>query len=196
MVVPTMDSEILAGERAHHRRFRIAWRSVAGLLLAGAAAGLIVAAFHTSRRSGWVVTIGGLAIGLGLFLLARWGTRAGTNTLVTPGPWSYGQVYSGHQQREIWNAMGKVLLGLGMSFDRVAKTTALATRPGTFLYRRGVHLIDVQPSADHDGWFVITVFSQPDLPTTITDFGRGASINQALLAAVPGFRRPDDPELG
>ena len=46
--------------------------------------------------------------------------------LVTGGPWSWGQVYSGHQQREIWNSMGKVLVGQSMSFDRVSKTTALA----------------------------------------------------------------------
>lgn len=190
-----MDSEILASERAHHRRFRLIWRLVAGVMVIGSLIGLVYAAFATSQRSGWTVTIGLLAIVGAVYAVERWQTRKSSTDLVTAGPWSWGQVYSGHQSREIWNSMGKVLVGQGMSFDRVAKTTALAQRPGSFLYRKGVHLIDVQPSQDHHGWFVVTVFCQPDLPTTVTDFGRGAGINQALLEAVPGFRRPGDPEL-
>ncbi len=190
-----MDSEILASERAHHRRFRIIWQSLAGVLVFGALIGLIFAAFATNQRSGWIVTIGLVAIIGFVIAFERMMSRRTEADLVTGGPWSWGQVYSGHQQREIWNSMGKVLVGQSMSFDRVSKTTALAQRPGTFLYRKGVHLIDVQPSNDHPGWFVITVFCQPDLATTVTDFGRGAGINQALLEAVPGHRRPDDPEL-
>ncbi|GAA2180742.1 hypothetical protein GCM10009785_12870 [Brooklawnia cerclae] len=190
-----MDSEILASEQRHHRRFRRIYRSALFVILAAAVFGLVVAGFKIGARTGWIVTVGLVVIALVLVGMHFWLGRRDEDALASSGPWSFGQVYSGHQQRAIWNAMGQVLTGQRMSVTRVTSTTALCERPGSFLYRKGVHLVDVRESADHPGWFVVTVFASPDLPTTITDFGRGAGINHALLAAVPGHRKPGDPEL-
>ncbi len=190
-----MDSEILASERAHHRRFRLIYRIVVGVVLGSAAVGLVYAAFLTNERSGWAVTIGVGVIALGVLGVSWRMDRTDSDGLVTTGPWSYGQVYSGSQRQDIWNSMGKVIVRNQMGFKRITASTALCERPGSFLFRKGVHLIDVQDSHDHPGWFVVTVFASPDLPTTITDFGRGAGINSALLAAVPGHVKPGDPAL-
>lgn len=190
-----MDSEILASERAHHRRFRHIYRSALGVLLTGAAIGLVYAGFATSQRAGWIVTIGLAVIAVGVVAMALRMDRKHPDELATTGPWSWGQVYSGSQQREIWNSMGKVIVRNGMSFKRLTQSTAMCERPGSFLYRKGVHLLDVRSSQDHPGWFVVTVFASPDLPTTLTDMGRGAGVNNDLLAAVPGYRKPDDPAL-
>lgn len=190
-----MDSEIFASERIHHQRFRLIYRSVLGVLLVGAAVLLVWSGFSVSPRAGWVVSIGLLAIVAVVLVMMFRMDRAHPDMLVTTGPWSHGQVYSGSREREIWNAMGKVILRHQMGFRRLTKTTAMADRPGSFLYRKGVHLIDVRDSQDHPGWLVVSVFSTPDLPTTLTDFGRGSGINNELLSAVPGYRRPDDPDL-
>lgn len=190
-----MDSEIFASERAHHRRFRLIYRLAAGLLLVGASALLIWAGFLVSQRAGWVVSIGLLAMTAVILLMVWRMDRQPPDELATSGPWSHGQVYSGSQQREIWNAMGKVVVRHQMGFKRLTETTAMAERPGSFLYRKGVHLIDVRSSQDHPGWFVVSVFASPDLPTTVTDFGRGSGINNELLSRVPGFRKPGDPDL-
>ncbi len=191
-----MDIEILAEERAHHRRFRLIYRALLILILTLGSIGLVYAGFQTNQRAGWIVTVGLVVIAAVVTTMALRMDRRRPDQLVTTGPWSWGQVYSGHQQREIWNSMGKVLSQHGLGFRRLTNTTGLSERGGTFVYRKGHHLLDVRPSEDHPGWLVITVQSAPDLPTTITDFGRGAAINDDLLNAVPGFRRPDDPELG
>lgn len=191
-----MDSEIFASERNHHLRFRLIYRILLGILLLGAAVLLVWAAFSVSARSGWVVSIG-FAVITALVLAMAWRMdRAHPDLLATTGPWSHGQVYSGSQPNEIWNSMGKVVVRHQMGFRRLTQTTAMADRPGSFLYRKGVHLIDVRDSEDHPGWTVVSVFAAPDLPTTMTDFGRGSGINNELLSAVPGHRRPGDPDLG
>lgn len=191
-----MDSEIFASERNHHLRFRFIYRVLLGILLLGAAVLLVWAAFSVSARSGWVVSIG-FAVITALVLAMAWRMdRAHPDLLATTGPWSHGQVYSGSQANEIWNSMGKVVVRHQMGFRRLTQTTAMADRPSSFLYRKGVHLIDVRDSEDHPGWTVVSVFAAPDLPTTMTDFGRGSGINNELLSAVPGHRRPGDPDLG
>ena len=191
-----MDSEIFASERNHHLRFRFIYRVLLGILLLGAAVLLVWAAFSVSARSGWVVSIG-FAVITALVLAMAWRMdRAHPDLLATTGPWSHGQVYSGSQPNEIWNSMGKVVVRHQMGFRRLTQTTAMADRPSSFLYRKGVHLIDVRDSEDHPGWTVVSVFATPDLPTTMTDFGRGSGINNELLSAVPGHRRPGDPDLG
>ena len=191
-----MDSEIFASERIHHQRFRLIYRIALGVLLVGAVALLVWSGFSVSARAGWVVSIGLLAIvAVVLVMMARM-DRPHPDMLVTTGPWSQGRVYSGSQEREIWNAMGRVIIRHQLGFRRLTKTTAMCERPGSFLYRKGVHLIDVRDSVDHPGWLVVSVFASPDLPTTLTDFGRGSGINNELLNAVPGFRKPDDPDLG
>lgn len=189
------DRDIFASEQAHHRRFRLIYRIVAGTLLAGGAVLLVWAGFVVSARAGWVVTIGVVAITIGVVAMAMRMDRQHPDHLATSGPWSHGQVYSGAQEREIWNSLGKVVVRHQMGFKRLTKTTAMANRPGSFLYRKGINLIDVRPSLDHPGWFVISVFATPDLPTTVTDFGRGRGINNELLDHVPGYRKPGDPEL-
>lgn len=185
-----MDSEILAKERAHHRRFRAIYRIGLFLVLGGASLGLIFAAFNSSARSGWVMLIGISAIAAGVTAMSIRMDRKVSSELASNGPWSFGQVYSAAKPRQIWNSMGEVLVKYGTNLDRLTETTALAQRPGSFLYRRGHHLLDVRESADHPGWMVISVMAAPDLPTTVTDFGRGQGINTELLAAVPGYRTP------
>lgn len=190
-----MDSEILASERARHRRFRTIYRLILGVLLAGASVLLVWAGFLTNQRAGWITTFG-LAGVVAVILVMVWRMdRMHPEELATTGPWSFGQVYSGSQEREIWNSMGKVIVRHQMGFKRLTKATAMAERPGSFLYRKGVHLIDVRSSADHPGWFVVSVFANPDLPTTVTDFGRGHHINSELLSHVPGYRKPGHPDL-
>lgn len=190
-----MDSEILASERAHHRRFRAIYNIALLLVLSLAAVGLVYASFAVNARAGWVTTLGLLLIAVAVLLMWWRMDRTLPNELSSTGPWSFGQVYSGSARKDIWNSMGKVIVRNSMSFTRITRETGMCERPGSFLYRKGSHLLDVRPSQDHPGWFVISVFSSPDLPTTITDFGRGRGINSALLEAVPGYRRPDDPEL-
>lgn len=185
-----MDSEIFASERAHHRRFRLIYRSLAGLLMCGAGVGIVIAAFHTSQRASWITLAGVVLITITVVGVALWTDRPKADSLVSRGPWSFGQVYSREPQKAIWNAMGKILVANEMGFTRLTSSSAMSERPGTMLYRKGVHLIDVRASTDHPGWRVITVFSSPDLPTTITDFGRGANINQDLLTAVPKYVAP------
>lgn len=190
-----MDIEILADERAKQRRFRGIYRVVTGAVLGAAMIGLVVAAFAVSDRSGWIVTLGLGAIiavvGLMIWLL----DRRHPNQLSSAGPWSHGQVYSGAQPKQIWNALGKVIVRHRLGFTRLTDKTAMLERPGSFLYRKGHHLLDVRRSEQCPGWYVITVQSAPDLPTTLTDFGRGRGINDELLAAVPGLRKPGDAEL-
>ncbi len=191
-----MDSEIFASERNHHQRFRLIYRILLGVLLLGAAVLLVWVAFSVNTRSGWVVSVGLIVI-TGVVVAMAWRMdRERPDMLVTTGPWSQGQVYSGSQSNEIWNSMGKVIVRHQMGFRRLTKTTAMADRPGSFLYRKGVHLIDVRDSEDHPGWVVVPVCGTPDLPTTMTDFGRGSGINNELLSAVTGHRRPGDPDLG
>ena len=191
-----MDSEIFASERNHHQRFRLIYRILLGVLLLGAAVLLVWVAFSVNTRSGWVVSVGLVAI-TGVVVAMAWRMdRERSDMLVTTGPWSQGRVYSGSQSNEIWNSMGKVIVRHQMGFRRLTKTTAMADRPGSFLYRKGVNLIDLRDSEDQPGWVVVSVFATPDLPTTMTDFGRGSGINNELLSAVPGHRRPGDPDLG
>ena len=191
-----MDSEIFASERIHHQRFRLIYRIALGVLVLGAVVLLVWSGFSVSARAGWVVSIGLLAIVAVVLMMMTRMDRPHPDMLVTTGPWSHGRVYSGSQEREIWNAMGKVIIRHQLGFRRLTETTAMCERPGSFLYRKGVHLIDVRDSVDHPGWLVVSVFASPDLPTTLTDFGRGSGINNELLSAVPGFRKPDDPDLG
>jgi hypothetical protein len=108
---------------------------------------------------------------------------------------SWGQVYSGAQSREIWNSMGGVILRARPGDHPDHPQTAMLERKGSFLYRKGIHLLDVRESVDHLGWLVVTVQSAPDLPTSITDFGRGHGINSELLGSVAGIPQPDDAEL-
>lgn len=186
-----MDSEILASERAHHRRFRSIYRTGLALVLGGGALGAIVLGFNISARSGWVTTIGIAVVVVGVAAAALRMDRRLPGELASSGPWSFGQVYSGAQSEKIWNSMGVVLVKYQTNLNRLTGTTAMAERPGSFLYRKGHHLLDVRDSVDHPGWTVVTVMSAPDLPTTISDFGRGQGINHELLAAVPGFRTPN-----
>lgn len=189
------DRDVFASEIARHRQFRLIYRVVLGVLVIGGALLLVWAGFLVGPRAGWVVTIGLAAIGAGVVTMATRMDREHPDHLATSGPWSHGQVYSGAQDREIWNSMGKVIVRHQMGVKRLTKTTALADRPSSFLHRKGIHLIDVRSSNDHPGWFVITVFASPDLPTTMTDFGRGRGINNELLSHVPGYRKPGDPDL-
>lgn len=188
-----MDAEILATERAHHRRLRRIHRTAMGVLFAVALAALIWVAFDSSMRNGIIITVSIVVIVAAIFIIDARTRITRPGSLVTSGPWSFGQVYTSMpDQRRIWNSMGKVITANSMKFSRVGDTTGLCERPGTILSRKGTHLIDVQKSADHPGWFVVTVFSAPDLSTTLTDFGRGATINHDLLTAVPNHVRPDE----
>ena len=186
-----MDSEILASERAHHRRFRRVYRVAVSVLLGAAALGVIAFGFNTSTRSGWVTLIGTAVIALGVTAVAMRMDRSRPGELASTVPWSFGQVYSGSQAEQIWNSMGEVLVKYRTNLNRLTGTTAMAERPGSFLYRKGHHLLDVRPSVDHPGWTVVSVMSAPDLPTTLTDFGRGHGINTELLMAVPDYRKPE-----
>lgn len=187
-----MDSEIFASERAHHARFRLIYRLLASLLMLGTAAAIVYSALQSTERAARVTLAGVVLITLGIVGAAWWTRRPQEGMLVSPSPWSYGQVYSRDEQKRIWNAMGKVIVAFEMSFTRLTPHTALCERRGTFFFRKGTHLIDVRPSQDHPGWRVITVFSAPDLPTTITDFGRGAVINQELLTVIPHYVAPGE----
>lgn len=185
-----MDSEILASERAHHRRFRTIYRIGLAVVLGGLSIGLVALGFATSTRSGWIVLIGLLVVAAGVTFMAMRMDRKHPTELASNGPWSFGQVYSGAQPEKIWNSMGAVLVKYQTNLNRLTGTTAMAERPGSFLYRKGHHLLDVRDSVDHPGWSVISVMSAPDLPTTLSDFGRGQGINTELLMAVPGYRTP------
>ena len=189
------DTEVLADERRRQRKFSRVYRIITMVILFGACVGLVYAGFSASDRSGWVVTVGVLAV-IGAIAMMVWRMdRKRPDDLVSTGPWSWGQVYSGSQSREIWNSMGGVILRHGLGVTRITRTTAMLERKGSFLYRKGIHLLDVRQSVDHPGWFVVTVQSAPDLPTSLTDFGRGRGINTELLSAIPGFRKPSDADL-
>ena len=190
-----VDTDILADERHRQRKFSRIYRIITAILLLAACVGLVYAGFLSSVRSGWVVLIGILAVVAVIVFMVWRMDRKRPEDLVSTGPWSWGQVYSGAQSREIWNSMGGVILRHGLGITRITRNTAMLERKGSFLCRKGIHLLDVRESVDHPGWFVVTVQSAPDLPTSITDFGRGHGINTELLGSVPGFRKPDDAEL-
>jgi len=189
------DSEILADERRRQRKYGRIYRIATAILLSAASVGLVYLGFLTSTRSGWVVLIGILAMAAVVALMMWRMDRKGPEDLVTNGPWSWGQVYSGSQTREIWDHLGAVVMRHGLGVTRITRSTAMLERKASFLYRKGIHLLDVRPSLDHPGWCVVTVQSSPDLPTSLTDFGRGRGINTELLSAVPAFRKPDDADL-
>ena len=186
-----MDTEILADERAVQRRFRRIYRSILMVLLAGGCVALIWGGWHNSPRAGIVITVSVAAIIAVLAVLIFSTGRRRPGDIATTGPWSWGQVYTGSTAKQCWNAMSPIVSRHQMSFRRLTRTTGMAERPGGMLYRKGYHLVDVRPSQDYPGWQVITVQSAPDLPTTVTDFGRGRSLNHAFLKAVPGFRTPE-----
>ncbi|WP_341728648.1 hypothetical protein [Brooklawnia sp.] len=189
------DGEILADERRRQRKYGRIYRIATAALLLAAGVGVIFAGFSVSARSGWIVLIGIVAM-IAVVVAMNWRMdRKSPEDLVTTGPWSWGQVYSGSQSREIWNAMGPLIMGYGLGITRLTRNTAMLERKASLLYRKGIHLLDVRPSVDHPGWHVITVQSAPDLPTSLTDFGRGRTINTQLLGAVPAFRKPGDPDL-
>lgn len=186
-----MDTDILADERAVQRRFRRIYRSILMVLLAGGCVALIWGGWRNSPRAGIVVTVSVVVIIAGLVALIVSTGRRRPGDVASTGPWSWGQVYTGSTSKQCWNAMSPIVTRHQMSFRRLTRTTGMAERPGGLLYRKGYHLVDVRPSQDYPGWQVITVQSAPDLPTTVTDFGRGRSLNHAFLKAVPGFRTPE-----
>lgn len=189
------DADILADERRRNRKYSRVYRIITAVLLLAAGIGLVYAGFQSSTRSGWIVLIGLVAV-IGVVCFMVWKMdRKRPEDLVTTGPWSWGQVYSGSQTREIWNSMSPILMRYGMGITRITPTTAMLDRKGSFLYRKGIHLVDVRDSIEHPGWFVVTVQSAPDLPTSLTDLGRGHGINTELLSGIPGYRKPDDADL-
>lgn len=190
-----MDIEILADERAVQRKFRRIYRSILMVLLAAGCVALIIGSWSNSTRIGLIVTVAVLVtIGTLVALIITTGRRR-PGDVASSGPWSWGQVYTGSTSKQCWNAMSPIVSRYQMTFRRLTNTTGMAERPGGLLYRKGYHLVDVRPSKDYPGWQVVTVQTAPDLPTTVTDFGRGRVLNQMFLKAVPGFRTPEQMAL-
>lgn len=196
LVLGLMDTEILADERALQRKFRLIYRTIALILLAGGCVALLWGGWHNSVRSGIIITAAviGIAVVLGGLIIATGRRRPGD--LASTGPWSWGQVYTGATAKQCWNAMSPTISRNQLTFRRLTKTTGMAERSAGLLHRKGHHLVDVRPSEDHPGWQVVTVQSAPDLPTTVTDFGRGRAINHSLLDAVPNRRTPEEMTTG
>ena len=190
-----MDADLLAFERiANAARRRWAWRrhwlrfaaamSVMAFVLGYSAIG-------TWRSAGrivwplliWAAAACALTAGAFLLLSQRHGQRY--SRLVTPGPWSSGQIHSTATVAEIAGWLGGKLAARELILVRLDRTRVTATSRGIRSQRIN-YQIDVRPSTERPGHRVITIASWPAARAARHDFCGAERPGSALVRTGPG----------
>lgn len=100
------------------------------------------------------------------------------------GPLSYTQVYTQMPAPVAWEAVLSRMAVAGIAHHQVAPTTVKGHKSMDWLSYGSDHLVDVRPSVERPGLTVVTILATPSVPSTMTDYGRTAKVNNHILSAV------------
>ena len=181
-----MDRNILAAEFAAAQERRRRGLTVYGVVCA-VVIGLLIVVFWMADPLLGTVALVSFAVVFGLMALVLWMVMSAAKRNAvgpsTPGPVTIGQVYVGRPQAEVWSALTTYLQFMRRSFHQSGPTTLQTGTGASFTSWGANHLIDVRPSADHQGYTVVTALGHPTLPMVLTDYGAAKKTNDELLAA-------------
>lgn len=198
-----MDSQILAAERAAHQQSKsraraVFWSIIGGVVLLTCiplAATLwavkpVLAAFVALV---FAAIIGG-SLGLGTLLGKAIGkASASPFGLASPGPWSFGQVYTPLPPEQVWPAVQFAALSQNLASGPAGLTSIEFIKSTGFYTPGGRYLVDLRPSADRPGMGVVTIAARPHMAHIYHDLGTAQNTVNALLNAVPGRELPGQP---
>ncbi len=192
-----MDAQILAAEREAHQRTK---RTARGIFYGGIGAlmllPMIVVGVTTGSLIGleffavmliFMAGIIGMSVGLGI-LAAKGMANAYNNRLgmASPGPWSFGQVYTRAPAEQVWAALHQAVGISGMGSQQVGQTTIESVKAMGFVTPGAKYLIDLRPSSDRPGMGVVTIAARPAVPYAYHDMGVAQNTVNSLLLTVPG----------
>lgn len=180
-----MDRNILAAEHAAAQDTR---RKSMRLVLIIAIALIVICAGVAALVDpiGGLVFFIGLSGILGLVVLMVWviGLFFKVDGPSPNSPLSFAQVYTPMPAPMAWQATLQRLALMQLPHHQTGPTTVQANKTMDLLSFGSTHLVDVRPSSDRPGLTVVTILATPSVPTTMTDYGRNAKVNNEIFGAV------------
>lgn len=196
------DVDILAAERAAHQRTRRRARAWFYGGVFGATGSVILfgaAPLITVSVAAWLGTVllflavVACGVGLSVALARSIGNSARSQIgLASPGPWSFGQIYTKAPPDQVWPVLQQNLALQGIAVRSVGPTTIEADKPMTLTTPGTLYLIDLRPSSDRPGYGVVTIAARPRTwaAFAIHDYGISQNLVTSLLMSVPGRELP------
>lgn len=108
------------------------------------------------------------------------------NALASPGPNSFGRVYSSADPAAIREAIQTSVSMTGLLAEPIDPHRLQIHRPAGPQNRSFKLTVDIRPSTRRPGWQLVSVLARPSMALSYYDGGAGQRLADAVLRAVPG----------